>query len=1533
MKKKNAHNILKKTAVVTTSAVMATTSIMSTVPINVLANDSYEEVVSLNDAAVKIERSEVSELTARSHWGNSSADLVMDGDTGTYLDSDYNNPDENLQWFQFTLNEAATISQVRIHPRTKSTNGRPESYKIYAGNSADSLKVVAEGDIDTASTTWTDITLETPVEASVVKVEVKTNDAEFNSNHVVTVAEIELYKTKVEEEEADAVVYGTDGYFGEDGKLYLHLNGKPDNVAHPDWVYQKVNGEHYAVSKETVTAPFYDEICIYGTEEHYWNYIYLDEEGNVDVSTTYNLQKPVVTIQVGDQQIPLESWENVTIDETFTDVPYVHVEGVNLHDITVQATGVGQSARPIEVTGNRRTVDIPLIYTTSDASKSGEYSILIAYASSFSFYRTVTVDVDESGITARKALRTKVEEANQLVEQDYTEDSWGVLESALANANTVLGNNVAPKATITSATTTLEEAISGLVEASKTDKTKLNEAIANYGNLESEHSNYKYYVNTLNKAKEIAADPEAIQDSIDYYARNLPAMYHMVLVSELNSKYKYGEGGFDYSTYKTETVIPVIRMYGITKYRTGSGYFENEENEGQMKDWYEEYLTAIEGLEEASEEEKYIGFYEDSDSPDDKQGSFSILDEKVVNVDGKATNQLTIQFNNSGIHPIYGQSKPNSNGETKFKKFSNMRGNYDNVRVHVYDENFKALGSTFLKDYHYIDGETSYEKGSVGTVTLSSYPKARYIALEFHDNNDETFSPWYYRLDEAVLAVDKTNLQTLYDQVKDYCRYTTVYLEEFKPALDEAKVVLDDVNAIQEDVDAAYAALDKAYARCVIQDYELDYYYDAEEVYANYTTATSAPLYAAVNESRVVFDENKATTEELKAIIADLDEKKNALEEVAEDAVEVEKGLNEKAIDNKNNKGYFTATEESRGDKIILHVEYYNDGMNYLTNKETGKLDLSNPSSFKVYVNNTYYTKENNTVSSSSKSIDGTKVKPLDGETTLDKGFQFDFETDPGKVTFHIYQDRKVQTYSLGTYMTDVDKNAPEVISIAPNSDGTIRVKFTEPVVIDDPNWKKSELTGEIDGRFWIGTLAKDKIYEVTAHDLPGNPVTFTVDHKDPVATVIYSETNPTNKDVTVTITLDESVYLTDSTENPGWKASADYKTFTKVFSENATESVRFHDNMSNEITVDVNVNNIDRVAPTVTVKDSSVGGNGYYSKLDLKLYDNTAIDYVVVNGEKRDLANNAWSDLNDQNVNYVQGKNTVEVYDVCGNKTVFEFYYDTVAPEVTVKDGSRGNNGYYSKLDLKLHDNNAIDYVVVNGEKKDLTNNAWSDLNDQNVDYVQGKNVVEVYDIYGNKTTFEFDYDTVAPTIAVKDSSKGNEGYYSKLDLKLHDNNAVDYVVVNGVKKDLANNAWSDLNDQNANYVQGKNVVEVYDVHGNKTTFEFIYDTIVPEINAENVTLQVGDQFDPMQGVTAYDQNVNVTSSIVVVNNNVNTEKPGDYEVTYAVEDKGGNRVEKTVRVTVEERENNGNHTGNIIKKIIRKVVKVIEDVFDWFF
>ncbi|MBM6809465.1 hypothetical protein, partial [Faecalicoccus pleomorphus] len=72
------------------------------------------------------------------------------------------------------------------------------------------------------------------------------------------------------------------------------------------------------------------------------------------------------------------------------------------------------------------------------------------------------------------------------------------------------------------------------------------------------------------------------------------------------------------------------------------------------------------------------------------------------------------------------------------------------------------------------------------------------------------------------------------------------------------------------------------------------------------------------------------------------------------------------------------------------------------------------------------------------------------------------------------------------------------------------------------------------------------------------------------------------------------------------------------------------------------------------------------------------------------------------------------------------------------------------SKIDLKLFDANKVDYVLINGKKKDLTDNTWSDVNFKDVQYKEGKNIVVAYDQAGNSSTFEFIYDTKGPEITV---------------------------------------------------------------------------------------------------------------------------------------------------------------------------------------
>ena len=73
------------------------------------------------------------------------------------------------------------------------------------------------------------------------------------------------------------------------------------------------------------------------------------------------------------------------------------------------------------------------------------------------------------------------------------------------------------------------------------------------------------------------------------------------------------------------------------------------------------------------------------------------------------------------------------------------------------------------------------------------------------------------------------------------------------------------------------------------------------------------------------------------------------------------------------------------------------------------------------------------------------------------------------------------------------------------------------------------------------------------------------------------------------------------------------------------------------------------------------------------------------------------------------------------------------------------------------------------------------------------------------------------------------------------------------------------------------------------------------PVIHATDKTITVGDTFDPMDGVTATDEeDGNLTSKIEVKKNDVDTTTPGKYEVTYKVTDSKGASFTKSITVTV---------------------------------
>ena len=240
----------------------------------------------------------------------------------------------------------------------------------------------------------------------------------------------------------------------------------------------------------------------------------------------------------------------------------------------------------------------------------------------------------------------------------------------------------------------------------------------------------------------------------------------------------------------------------------------------------------------------------------------------------------------------------------------------------------------------------------------------------------------------------------------------------------------------------------------------------------------------------------------------------------------------------------------------------------------------------------------------------------------------------------------------------------------------------------------------------------------------------------------------------------------------------------------------------------------------------SSPEKNSYYYMVDFKL------DKTMPEGEipfeisgYADEAKNVGEKLNNANINHDQYTKVV---------------YDLTAPEIIVKEETKGTDPYFSNVSFKLHDNYLVKEYEINENVVEVTPNAWTDANFQNIKQylVAGENTIIVRDMAGNATTRTFIYDTVAPEITVKEESKGTDPYFSNVSFKLHDNYLVKEYEINGKIMKVTPNAWTDANFQNIKQylVAGENTIIVRDMAGNATTKTFIYDTVAPEYSAMGI-------------------------------------------------------------------------------------------------
>ncbi|MBC2080873.1 DUF5011 domain-containing protein [Listeria booriae] len=124
--------------------------------------------------------------------------------------------------------------------------------------------------------------------------------------------------------------------------------------------------------------------------------------------------------------------------------------------------------------------------------------------------------------------------------------------------------------------------------------------------------------------------------------------------------------------------------------------------------------------------------------------------------------------------------------------------------------------------------------------------------------------------------------------------------------------------------------------------------------------------------------------------------------------------------------------------------------------------------------------------------------------------------------------------------------------------------------------------------------------------------------------------------------------------------------------------------------------------------------------------------------------------------------------------------------------------------------------------------------------------------------------------------------------------------------------------------------VYEVTDSKGSSTTVEVavVVTAYPPEIKAENQVIPVNGVFDPLANVTATDaEDGDITASVQVIANDVNTAVAGEYHVTYEVIDSSQIRSEKTITIIVEDQVPTLNAEDRVLT--LNSVFDVLEGVF----
>lgn len=142
----------------------------------------------------------------------------------------------------------------------------------------------------------------------------------------------------------------------------------------------------------------------------------------------------------------------------------------------------------------------------------------------------------------------------------------------------------------------------------------------------------------------------------------------------------------------------------------------------------------------------------------------------------------------------------------------------------------------------------------------------------------------------------------------------------------------------------------------------------------------------------------------------------------------------------------------------------------------------------------------------------------------------------------------------------------------------------------------------------FIITLPSSNIYAKYKYTFEKEVISLTRDNNPINFTVTYSETDWTNNDVTITISLDKEVEISNAED--GWILSENNKTIVKTVSENESGTIMVEDLSGNKIEILYEVSNIDKDPPQII---GAQNDGIYNTDVELDYKDNEGIKSIDI--------------------------------------------------------------------------------------------------------------------------------------------------------------------------------------------------------------------------------------------------------------------------------------------------------------------------------